>query len=84
MKHGLDEHHRNHDDKISHKHGDTLLGTLRKIYGKTFAAGYADNAKLGEVLLKLNETSLGQLRRDYETGHLDKKITKASRETASS
>lgn len=82
MKHGLDERHRNHDDKIGHKHGNTLLGTLRKIYGKTFAAGYADNAKLSEVLLKLNETSLSQLRRDHDTGHLDKKITKASRDAA--
>jgi hypothetical protein len=30
-------------------------------------------------LLKLNETSLSQLRRDYETGHLEHKITNASK-----
>ena len=78
MKEGLDGRHRNKDGEISHKHGNTLLSTLRKIYGKTFAAGHPDTLTLSEVLLKLNETSLSQLRRDYETGHLNKKITKAS------
>ena len=75
---GLDNRHRNHDGEISHKHGDTLIGTLRKIYGRGFAAGYPDTEKLSEVLHQLNETSLSQLRRDHETGHLKKKIAKAS------
>jgi hypothetical protein len=78
MKHALDERHRNKDGEISHKHGNTTLGTLRKIYGKFFAAGHPDTATLSEILLKLNETSLSQLRRDYETGHLAKKISKAT------
>ena len=39
-KAGLDNRHRNHDGEISHKHGNTLIGTLRKIYGQGFAAGY--------------------------------------------
>jgi hypothetical protein len=34
---------------------------------------------LSEVLLKLNETSLSQLRRDHETGHLKHKIANASK-----
>jgi hypothetical protein len=76
-EHVLDGRQRNHDGDISHKHGEILLGTLRKIYGKTFAAGYQDNIRLSDVMMKLNETSLGQLRRDYETRHLDKKISKA-------
>lgn len=76
-EHVADNRQRNHDDDIRQKHGDILLGTLRKIYGRTFAAGYQDSTSLGEVMTKLNETSLGQLRRDYETRHLDKKITKA-------
>lgn len=75
----LDNRHRNEDGEISVKHGNTLLRTLRKLYGQSFAAGYPDSEKLGEVLLKLNETSLSQLRRDHETGHLDHKITKASK-----
>jgi len=32
-----------------------------------------------EVLLKLNETSLSQLPPDHETGHLEHKISKASK-----
>jgi hypothetical protein len=73
-KGGLDNRHRNKDGEISGKHGNTLIRTLRKIYGQSFAAGYPDTEKLSEVLLQLNETSLSQLRRDHETGHLEHKI----------
>jgi hypothetical protein len=79
-KPGLDNRHRNHDGEISHKHGNTLIRTLRKMYGQGFAAGYPDTAMLSEVLLQLNETSLSQLRRDHETGHLQHKIGQASKE----
>jgi hypothetical protein len=78
-KAGLDNRHRNRDGEISGKHGNTLVRTLRKIYGQSFAAGYPETEKLSEVLLKLNETSLSQLRRDHETGHLEHKIAKASK-----
>jgi len=44
-----------------------------------FAAGYPETEKLSEVLLKLNETSLRQLRRDHETGYLEHKIANASK-----
>jgi hypothetical protein len=74
-KAGLDN--RKHDGEISHKHGTTAIGTLRKIYGQGFAAGYPPTDKLSDVLHHLNETSLSQLRRDYKTGHLDHKITNA-------
>ncbi len=47
--------------------------------GRVFAAGYPETEKLSEVLLKLNETSLSQLRRDHETGHLEHKIARASK-----
>jgi hypothetical protein len=67
-----------HDGAITEKYGSTTLGTLRKIYGKFFAAGHPDTLTLGEALLRLNETSLSQLRRDHETGHLKKKISKAA------
>ncbi|MGJ4904646.1 hypothetical protein ACQR10_24135 [Bradyrhizobium sp. HKCCYLRH2060] len=76
---GLDGRHRDKDGEISRKHGNTLVGTLRKIYGKSFAAGYPDSTKLSDVLLQLNETSLSQLRRDHGTGHLDHKIKEASK-----
>jgi hypothetical protein len=78
-KAGLDNRHRNKDGEISHKHGNTLVRTLRKVYGRGFAAGYPDTETLGEVLLQLNETSLSQLRRDHDTGHLEHKIANASK-----
>jgi hypothetical protein len=76
---GLDNRHRNKDGEISHKHGNTLIQALRKIYGQSFAAGYPATEKLSEILSVLNETSLSQLRRDYETGHLEHKIANASK-----
>ena len=48
-KAGLDNRHRNHDGEISHKHGNTLVRTLRKVYGQSFAAGYPDTEKLSEI-----------------------------------
>jgi hypothetical protein len=74
-KAGLDN--RKQDGEIGHKHGATPIGTLRKIYGQGFAAGYPPTDKLSDVFVYLNETSLSQLRRDYKTGHLDHKITNA-------
>jgi hypothetical protein len=78
-KPGLDGRHRDKNGVISSKHGDTLVRTLRKIYGQGFAAGYPETEKLSEVLLQLNETSLSQLRRDHETNHLEHKISQASK-----
>ena len=78
-KPGLDNRHRNKDGEISGKHGNTLIRTLRKVYGPSFAAGYPETEKLSEVLAHLNETSLSQLRRDHETGHLGHKIDNASK-----
>ena len=78
-KAGFDNRHRSHDGEISHKHGNTLIRALRKIYGQGFAAGYPETEKMSEVLLQLNETSLSQLRRDHETGHLEHKIANASK-----
>ena len=78
-KAGLDHRHPNKDGEIGSKHGNTLLRTLRKIYGPGFAAGYPESEKLSDVLVSLNETSLSQLRRDHQTGHLGHKIDKASK-----
>jgi hypothetical protein len=75
----LDGRHRDQNGEISRKHGNTLVHTLRKIYGQSFAAGYPETAKLNEVLHQLNETSLSQLQRDHKTGHLDHKIAQASK-----
>ena len=79
MSKGLDNRHINRDGEISHKHGNTTVRTLRTIYGQSFGAGHPETKTLSEVLLQLNETSLSQLRRDHETGHLKPKIAKASK-----
>jgi hypothetical protein len=62
--------YREENGKISRKHGNTLIRTLRKTYGPGFAPGCADHAKLSDVLAKLDESSLSQLIRDHEAGFL--------------
>jgi hypothetical protein len=63
---GLDRH-RNKDGEISRKHGNALVGTLRKTYGSSFAAGASDNEKLGNILHKLDEPSLTKLVKEHES-----------------
>jgi hypothetical protein len=57
----LDARHRDKNGEISRKHGNTLIGTLRKRYGADFAKGCSDNEKLSNVLQKLDEPSLRHL-----------------------
>lgn len=56
---------------IGRKHGDTSIRALRKTYGDHFAEGCRDDEKLGQVLHKMDEPSLGKLLRDRERGKLD-------------
>ena len=67
----IDARHRDKNGEISRKYGNTLIRTLRKTYGEHFAQGCADTAKLSDVLLKLDDPSLGHLIRDHETGKLE-------------
>jgi len=76
---GLDQRHRDKTSEISKKHGNTLVRTLRKIYGTTFAAGQPETAKLSDVIQQLNDTSLGQLIHDHKNGHLEKRIKGAEK-----
>ena len=76
---GLDQRHRDKNGEISKKHGNTLVRTLRKIYGTTFAAGQPETAKLSDVLQQLNDTSLRQLIHDHKNGHLEKRIKGAEK-----
>ena len=71
---GLDNRHRDKNGEISRKHGNTLVRTLRKIYGSSFAPGCRDEEKLSGVLHKFDEASLSQLHRDHDGQHLEKKI----------
>jgi hypothetical protein len=67
----IDARHHDKNGEISSKHGDTLIRTLRRTYGPGFAGGCADNAKLSDVLNKLDETSLSHLIGDHEAGYLE-------------
>ena len=58
---GLDGRHRDADGRISQKHGNTLVGTLRETYGQDFAAGVRSDAKLSTILEREGVDSLSQL-----------------------
>ena len=74
---GLHGRHRNKSGEISRKHGNTQIGTLRRVYGPRFAPGHADTETLGQVLEEMDDHSLSQLVHDHEEGHLDHKIAAA-------
>jgi hypothetical protein len=74
---GLHGRHRDKNGEISRKHGNTLVGTLRKIYGPSFAPGAQPGEKLSEVLLDMDEPSLTKLVKDHERGDLDGKVAAA-------
>jgi hypothetical protein len=67
----FDTRHRDKNGEISRKHGNTLIRTLRKTYGQSFAGAYGNKKKLRDVLLKLDEPSLTRLVHDHEAGKLD-------------
>ena len=76
---GLDDRHRDKDGEISRKHGNTLVRTLRKIYGQSFASGFAETDKLSDVLQREPaHTSLTQLRKDHVAGTLQAKVSQHS------
>jgi hypothetical protein len=76
---GLDDRHRDKDGEISRKHGNTLVRTLRQIYGQSFASGFAETDKLSEVLQREpGHSSLTQLRNDHVAGTLESKIKQHS------
>ena len=64
---GLDQRHRDKIGEISRKHGNTLIGTLRKQYGPMFAKGCIDQERLGDVLHKLDDHSLSELVREHQS-----------------
>jgi hypothetical protein len=74
---GLHGRHRDKNGEIARKHGNTLVSTLRKIYGPSFASGAQPTEKLSEVLVEMDEPSLTKLVHDHEHGHLEAKIASA-------
>ena len=67
----IDARYRDKNGEMNRKHGDTLIRKLRMTYGSGFAPGCADDAKLSDVLPKMDETSLRNLILDHEVGCLD-------------
>lgn len=63
---GLDGRHRDQDGRISQKHGNTRVDTLRDTYGDSFAAGTRGDAKLSTVL---NRAGVGSLSQFLKKGH---------------
>ena len=57
----LDNRHRDKNGQIARKHGNTLIATLRRTYGESFAREMPGDAKLVDVLHRLDEPSLTQL-----------------------
>jgi hypothetical protein len=70
-----DNHHRNKNGEISHKHGSTLPRDV----AEALRTEFSETEKLSEVLPKLNEWSLTQLRCDHETGHFEHKTATTSK-----
>jgi hypothetical protein len=66
----IDARYRDKNGEISRKHGKTVIRTLRMTYGSGFAPGCAGDAKLSDVLPKLDETSLRLVILDHEAGYL--------------
>jgi len=60
-----------HRDKSNREHGNTIVRTLRKIYGSGFTPGFNDSDKLSTVLQKLDKLSLSQLHEDHDVGSLE-------------
>lgn len=70
----INERHRDKSGEISRKHGNTLVSTLRKIYGGSFAGNFGPHEKLSDVLSAMDEDSLSKLVKDYEAGTLHSQI----------
>ena len=58
---GLDGRHRDVDGRISEKHGNTRVDTLRQTYGDGFAPGTRGDMHLRTLLDRTGAPSLRQL-----------------------
>jgi hypothetical protein len=55
---GLDGRHRDQNGRISEKHGNTRVDTLRETYGDNFASGVLGDAHLNTLLERSGSKSL--------------------------
>jgi len=61
---GLDLRCRDNDGEIRQKRGDTLVGTLRRIYGPDFAPGVRADTRLDTLRERADGESLSRLVKD--------------------
>jgi hypothetical protein len=61
---GLDQRCRDLDGEIRQKRGDTLVGTLRKIYGPEFAPGVRGDTRLETLRKRAGGESLSKFLKD--------------------
>jgi len=58
---GLDGRTRDDDGEIRQKRGDTLVRTLRRIYGPDFAPGVRSDMRLDTLRDRMGDESLSQM-----------------------
>jgi hypothetical protein len=58
---GLDGRHRDQNGRITEKHGNTRIDTLRETYGAGFAGDFRRDAHLRTVLDRAGAQSLSEL-----------------------
>jgi hypothetical protein len=78
-KPGFDQRPGDKNSAIAREHGNAECRTLRKIYGKAFAEGFSDEARLAEVLDHLDAKALSELHGHYDDGSLARRIAKPAR-----
>jgi hypothetical protein len=66
MSEGLDGRHRDADGRISEKHGNTEVGTLRGTYGSTFLEEWWSDAHL-ETVREATGKTLSELVREHQS-----------------
>lgn len=63
---GLDGRHRDLNGRISEKHGNTRVDTLRETYGDKFAEGIRGDAHLSTLLDRTGSSSLSDYLRNHK------------------
>ena len=76
-----DPRRRKRSGHISDRHGNLRVGSLRKIYGQSFADGLSPDTTLYELLELpgshvVNDLHMAMLQQDYDDGLLERKIKK--------
>lgn len=67
MNTGLDNRHRDENGRIEEKKGNTLVGSLRRVYGEDFLRDWRSDARLSTVRQK-TDMSLTELVRQHQRG----------------